>query len=318
MCNMADGANSQQQEILGQLLFRWDKDTGRLDSRVISISSSSDKTAEGQRVAYKNAQAALAETAEAVGLIDQLAERQGGGAADAAAAAHAAAVAVTAAAAAALAAVTADVATITAAIAAATAAAAAVSTNAAAAAAADSAGSSCDLAAALADAVAALAAATADAVAARAVATAAAARSVATAAAAANGAGSSSDHAANGAGSNSEAADAAAFFELRRQLKAHLCDLTPVSSMNDRATNGRAAGRLVRGVGLGDEMPTCAEHAAVNIGAAGMKAVDAALRLAMNIMDESAALDKEKIKGLATAIGWNSSPCNALSYAIAK
>jgi len=256
-----------------------------------------------------------------VGLLNQLAERPGGGAADVAAA-HAAAVAATAAAAAALAAVNADVATATAAVAATTAAAAtaaaAVSTTAAAAAAADSAFSSSDLAAALATAVAALAAATADAVAARAIATAAAARSVATAAAAANGAGSSSDHAANGAGSSSEGADAAAFFELRRQLKAHLRDLTPVSSMNDRAPNGRAAARLVRGVGMGDEMPTCAEHAAVNIGEAGMKAVDAALRLAMNITDESAALDKEKIKGLATAIGWNSSPCNALSYAVAK
>jgi len=101
MCYMADSANSQQQEILGQLLYRRDEETGRLDSRVISISSISDKTAEGQRVAYKNAMAALAETAEAVGLLDQLAERPGGGAADAAAAAHAAAVAATAAAAAA-------------------------------------------------------------------------------------------------------------------------------------------------------------------------------------------------------------------------
>ena len=88
--------------------------------------------------------------------------------------------------------------------------------------------------------------------------------------------------------------------------------------MNDRAPNGRAAARLVRGVGMGDEMPTYAQHAAVNIGEAGIKAVDAALQLAMNITDESAALDKEKIKGLATAIGWNSSPCNALSYAVAK
>jgi len=69
MCYMADGANSQQQEILGQLLYRRDKETGRLDSRVNSISSISDKTVvEGQRVAYKNAMAALAETAEAVGL----------------------------------------------------------------------------------------------------------------------------------------------------------------------------------------------------------------------------------------------------------
>ena len=187
MCYMADGANSQQQEILGQLLYRRDEETGRLDSRVISISSISDKTAEGQRVAYKNAMAALAETGEAVGLLDQLAERLGGGAADAAAAG----------------------------------------------------------------------------------------------------------------------------------LRVNP-NFTPVSSMNDRAPNGRAAARLVRGVGMGDEMPTCAEHAAVNIGEAGMKAVAAALRLAMNITDKSAALDKEKIKGLATAIGWNSSPCNALSYAVAK
>jgi len=54
MCYMADGANSRPQEILGQLLYRRDEETGRLDSRVISISSISDKTAEGQRVAYKN------------------------------------------------------------------------------------------------------------------------------------------------------------------------------------------------------------------------------------------------------------------------
>jgi len=40
MCYMADGANSQQQEILSQLLYRRDEETGRLDSRVISISYS--------------------------------------------------------------------------------------------------------------------------------------------------------------------------------------------------------------------------------------------------------------------------------------
>ena len=165
MCYMADGANSQQKEIMGQLLFRRNKKTGRLDSRVISISSISDKTAEGQRVAYKNAMAALAESAEAVGLLDKLAERPGGGAADGA-------------------------------------------------------GSSSDPPAAV--------------------------------------AGSSIDHAAN----------AAAFFERRRQLRAHLRDLTPVSSMNDRAVNGRKAARLVRGAEAGDAMPMCAEHATVTIGEA--------------------------------------------------
>jgi NAD(P)-dependent dehydrogenase (short-subunit alcohol dehydrogenase family) len=60
---MSDGANSQQQEILGQLFFRRDKNTGMLDSRVIAISSISHKTAAGQLVAYKEAMAALADTA---------------------------------------------------------------------------------------------------------------------------------------------------------------------------------------------------------------------------------------------------------------
>jgi hypothetical protein len=83
-----------------------------------------------------------------------------------------------------------------------------------------------------------------------------------------DGAGSSSDH----------AADGPAFFQRQRELKAALLGLTPASSMNDRAPNGRAGARLVRGVGAGDDMPTCAEHAAVNIGEAGSKAIDALLR----------------------------------------
>jgi len=277
---MANGANSQQKINMGQLLFRHNKKTGRLDTRVISISSISDKMAEGQRVAYKSAMAALAESAEAVGLPDKLAERPGGRAANGAAAAHAAAVAASA-----------DAAT----------AAATVSTAAAAADDDDSAGSSSDLAAAhaaaLAAAAAILAAATAAAVAARAVATAAAAATTAAVA------GSSNDPPAAVAGSSSDhAADAADFFERWRELKAHLRNLTPVSSMNDRAANGRKAARLVRGAEAGDEMPTCAEHAGVNIGEAGMKAMDALLRSKMNITDETAAADKDKIMGISHAI----------------
>ena len=60
-----------------------------------------------------------------------------------------------------------------------------------------------------------------------------------------DGAGSSSDPPTAAAGSSSDhAADAATFFEERRRLDAYLRNLTPVSSMNDRAPNGRAAARL--------------------------------------------------------------------------
>jgi hypothetical protein len=76
MCYMADGANSQQQELLGQLLFRRDKNTGKLDSRVIAISSISDKTAAGQQVAYKEAMAALADSAWDAGLTSRRAGEQ--------------------------------------------------------------------------------------------------------------------------------------------------------------------------------------------------------------------------------------------------
>ena len=49
-----------------------------------------------------------------------------------------------------------------------------------------------------------------------------------------------------------------------------------------------------------------------------MKAMDALLRSEMNITDETAATDKDKIKGISRAIGWFSSPVGAVGYAIAK
>ena len=62
----------------------------------------------------------------------------------------------------------------------------------------------------------------------------------------------------------------------------------PTCSMNDRASTARAAARLVVGLLPGDDDPTCAEHALVNILEAGRKAMDSVLREMMNISDAQA------------------------------
>jgi hypothetical protein len=63
-CYQVDAANSQQREILGQILSRRDTQTGVLDLRVLSMTPISDKTAEGQVKAYKAACVAIVEAAE--------------------------------------------------------------------------------------------------------------------------------------------------------------------------------------------------------------------------------------------------------------
>ena len=59
----------------------------------------------------------------------------------------------------------------------------------------------------------------------------------------------------------------------------------PTCSINDRAANGRLGARRVLGLADGDDDPTCAEHALVNILEEGRKAMDAVLRQMMEITD---------------------------------
>ena len=60
----------------------------------------------------------------------------------------------------------------------------------------------------------------------------------------------------------------------------------PTCAINDRASNGRLASRRVLGLADGDDDPTCAEHALVNILEEGRKAMDKILRELMNFTEE--------------------------------
>ena len=76
-CYVADGANSQQKEILAQLLFRRNKESGKLESRALSIDEISDKTSAGQQQKFKAALASIAEAweeADALGLLRDVRE----------------------------------------------------------------------------------------------------------------------------------------------------------------------------------------------------------------------------------------------------
>lgn len=92
----------------------------------------------------------------------------------------------------------------------------------------------------------------------------------------------------------------------------------PTCSCNDRAANGRKGARLVLGLADGDDDPTCAEHALVNILEEGRKAMDLVLRRLMEITEAQAEADAEKIKAMRTCVGWFSSPVCALIYQVAK
>lgn len=88
----------------------------------------------------------------------------------------------------------------------------------------------------------------------------------------------------------------------------------PTCGMNDRNATARAATRKVLGLQDGDDDPTCAEHALVNVLEEGRKAMDRVLRGMMNITDEQAETDAAKIKAMRTCVGWFSSPACALIY----
>ena len=90
----------------------------------------------------------------------------------------------------------------------------------------------------------------------------------------------------------------------------------PTCSMNDRASTARKAARIVLGLGEGEDDPTCAEHALVNVLEEGRKAMDAILRELMNFTDAQAEADAAKIKALRTCVGWFSSPVCALIYQV--
>ena len=114
----------------------------------------------------------------------------------------------------------------------------------------------------------------------------------------------------------------AALMEKAKLVDARVAEMLrrflPTCGMNDRAAAARAATRLVLGLLAGDDDPTCAEHALVNILEEGRKAMDAILREMMEISDEQAAGDADKIKVMRTCVGWFNSPACALIYQTAK
>ena len=72
-CYVADGANSQQKEILAQLLYRRNKETGKLESMAMSIDEIPDKTSVGQYAKFTTTLEAIAKAwdeAAELGLLD--------------------------------------------------------------------------------------------------------------------------------------------------------------------------------------------------------------------------------------------------------
>eukprot|EP00966_Prymnesium_polylepis_P069948 1626072-Prymnesium_polylepis.2 len=72
-CYVADGANSQQKEILAQLLYRRNKETGKLESMAMTIDEIADKSSVGQQAKFRAALSSIAEAwdeAAGLGLLD--------------------------------------------------------------------------------------------------------------------------------------------------------------------------------------------------------------------------------------------------------
>ena len=69
-CYVADGANSQQKEILTWLLSCRNKQTGKLEMMAIDIQAIADKTSAGQKQKYVEAMSAIAEAAEEAEMLD--------------------------------------------------------------------------------------------------------------------------------------------------------------------------------------------------------------------------------------------------------
>ena len=113
-----------------------------------------------------------------------------------------------------------------------------------------------------------------------------------------------------------DAAEAAG--EINAATAARLRSFKPTCAMNDRAANARAAARRVLGLPDGDDDPTCSEHGLVNILEKAREAIDAIVRRMMNISDEQAAADSEKVKALRTVVGWFSSPACSLIFMMQK
>ena len=78
----------------------------------------------------------------------------------------------------------------------------------------------------------------------------------------------------------------------------------PTCSMNDRAAPARAVARKALGLPDGDNDPTCAKHALLNILEEGRKAMDKVLREMMDITDAQAEGDaaKDKVKAMRTCV----------------
>ena len=72
-CYVADGANSLQRDILAQLLYRRNKETGKLESMLMSIDEINDKSSLGQHAKFKSSLSTIAEAwdeAAELGLLD--------------------------------------------------------------------------------------------------------------------------------------------------------------------------------------------------------------------------------------------------------
>lgn len=72
-CYVADGASAMQKEILAQLYYRRNKQTGKLESMALSLDEIADKTAAGQHAKFSSALSAMADAwseADALGLLN--------------------------------------------------------------------------------------------------------------------------------------------------------------------------------------------------------------------------------------------------------
>ena len=72
-CYVADGASAMQKEILTQLYYRRNKQTGKLESKALSLDEIADKTAAGQNEKFTGALSAMTDAwaeADALALLD--------------------------------------------------------------------------------------------------------------------------------------------------------------------------------------------------------------------------------------------------------
>ena len=92
-------------------------------------------------------------------------------------------------------------------------------------------------------------------------------------------------------------------------------NLKPQSAMNDRNNGARAAARGKLDA-ASDVSATCGEHALCNSLGAGDDAADKLVNDWRGVTKEQTALDEHKVKAMHNAVGWFTSPANALVYKV--